>query len=120
MRATRCICNITLAVHKWYQTAVVEFFPPHGSDILTTSHSTPHRIILQAIRALLFFPFTPSATRLLVSMMWTALFAAALAPLAVLAQDIVYDSIHNATSIQGTWSSGSQHVLTGPVSDLFF
>lgn len=27
---------------------------------------------------------------------------------------IVYDSIHNVTSLQGTWSSGSQHVLTGP------
>jgi len=26
---------------------------------------------------------------------------------------IVYDSIHNATVITGTWSSGSQHVLTG-------
>ena len=28
---------------------------------------------------------------------------------------IVYDSIHNATVIYGTWSSGSQHVVTGPV-----
>ena len=29
---------------------------------------------------------------------------------------IVYDAIHNATVITGTWSSGSQHVLTGSVS----
>lgn len=28
---------------------------------------------------------------------------------------IVYDLAHNATTIYGTWSSGSQHVLTGPV-----
>lgn len=34
---------------------------------------------------------------------------------AVLAQDIVYDSIHNATTIVGTWSSGSQAVVTGSV-----
>jgi hypothetical protein len=36
------------------------------------------------------------------------------------AQDaqIVYDSIHNATSIVGTWSSGAKNVLTGPVSFL--
>jgi len=27
---------------------------------------------------------------------------------------IVYDSVHNATVISGTWSSGSQGVLTGP------
>jgi len=43
----------------------------------------------------------------------TALFATS-----VLAQDgapIVYDAIHNVTSIEGTWSSGSQHVLTGAV-----
>src|SRR5260221_8162984 len=37
----------------------------------------------------------------------------------VLAQDdqgpIVFDSIHNATTIYGTWSSGSQRVVTGPV-----
>ena len=31
---------------------------------------------------------------------------------------IVYDSIHNATSIVGTWSSGAQNVMTGPVSFL--
>ena len=39
----------------------------------------------------------------------------------VFAQDvpIVYDSIHNVTSIQGTWSSGSQHVLTGAVCGLY-
>ncbi|KAF8752534.1 ATP phosphoribosyltransferase [Rhizoctonia solani] len=45
---------------------------------------------------------------------WSALVATAVAPLVALAQDIVYDAIHNATSIQGTWSSGSQHVRTGP------
>lgn len=32
---------------------------------------------------------------------------------AALAQDAVYDSAHNTTSITGTWSSGSQNVLTG-------
>ncbi|KAH8109764.1 chaperone for protein-folding within the ER, fungal-domain-containing protein [Phellopilus nigrolimitatus] len=31
----------------------------------------------------------------------------------VLAQ-VVYDSIHNKTSLQGTWASGSKHVVTGP------
>ncbi|QRW19923.1 ATP phosphoribosyltransferase [Rhizoctonia solani] len=49
------------------------------------------------------------------NMKWSALVATAVAPLVALAQDIVYDAIHNATSIQGTWSSGSQHVRTGPV-----
>ncbi|KAF8725317.1 ATP phosphoribosyltransferase, partial [Rhizoctonia solani] len=48
------------------------------------------------------------------NMKWSALVATAVAPLVALAQDIVYDAIHNATSIQGTWSSGSQHVRTGP------
>lgn len=41
---------------------------------------------------------------------------ALLLPLLVQAQSqtpIVYDSIHNATTIVGTWSSGSQAVLTG-------
>ena len=33
-----------------------------------------------------------------------------------LGQDIVYDSAHNVTSIVGTWSSGSQNVVTGAVS----
>ncbi|CAE6412286.1 unnamed protein product [Rhizoctonia solani] len=47
-------------------------------------------------------------------MKWSALVTAVVAPMIALAQDIVYDAIHNATSIQGTWSSGSQHVQTGP------
>ncbi|CCL99529.1 uncharacterized protein FIBRA_01547 [Fibroporia radiculosa] len=34
--------------------------------------------------------------------------------LAALAQDIVYTPIHNATTIYGTWSSGSGGVKTGP------
>jgi hypothetical protein len=41
----------------------------------------------------------------------TAIFA-----IRVFAQDgapIVYDTIHNVSTIEGTWSSGSQHVLTG-------
>lgn len=33
-----------------------------------------------------------------------------------LAQDVKYDSEHNMTSLGGTWASGSQKVLTGPVS----
>ncbi|KAK2465271.1 hypothetical protein APHAL10511_002625 [Amanita phalloides] len=32
----------------------------------------------------------------------------------VYSQNIVYDSIHNATSLVGTWSSGSKAVSTGP------
>ncbi|TFK74723.1 hypothetical protein BDN72DRAFT_628457 [Pluteus cervinus] len=36
-----------------------------------------------------------------------------LAPL-INAQAIVYDAIHNATSLVGTWSSGSRAVSTGP------
>ena len=35
------------------------------------------------------------------------------------ADQIVYDAIHNATGIAGTWSSGAQNVLTGPVSFSF-
>lgn len=31
-------------------------------------------------------------------------------------QDIVYNQAHNVTNIFGTWSSGSQNVVTGPVS----
>jgi len=37
---------------------------------------------------------------------------ASLAPTAF-SQDIVYDSIHNATTLVGTWSSGSRAVVTG-------
>ncbi|CAE6490120.1 unnamed protein product [Rhizoctonia solani] len=47
-------------------------------------------------------------------MKWSTFVVAAVSPLVALAQDVVYDAIHNATSIQGTWSSGSQHVVTGP------
>lgn len=50
---------------------------------------------------------------------FVALVLASLAP-AVIAQDIVYDVAHNATSIVGTWSSGSRAVVTGPVSGLGF
>jgi hypothetical protein len=36
------------------------------------------------------------------------------------AQDapIRYDAEHNATSLGGTWASGSRKVVTGPVSDM--
>ena len=47
-----------------------------------------------------------------------AAFTTAILATCVLAQDgtpIVYDSIHNITTIEGTWSSGSQNVLTGAV-----
>ncbi|KAF8194215.1 chaperone for protein-folding within the ER, fungal-domain-containing protein [Pholiota molesta] len=48
-------------------------------------------------------------------MLISSLITVVLASLAstTLAQDIVYDSIHNATVIYGTWSSGSKAVLTG-------
>jgi hypothetical protein len=51
----------------------------------------------------------------------TGLIAAALAALPALAQivstgtPIVYDSIHNATTIVGSWASGSRNVSTGAV-----
>lgn len=48
----------------------------------------------------------------------TALFLYFFLPLVtvpVLAQDVVYDQIHNVTTIYGTWSSGSQNVVTGDV-----
>ncbi|KAF8877160.1 chaperone for protein-folding within the ER, fungal-domain-containing protein [Gymnopilus junonius] len=53
-------------------------------------------------------------------MLLTSILTVVLASLArtTFAQDqfgpIVYDSIHNATSIYGTWSSGGKAVLTGP------
>lgn len=31
----------------------------------------------------------------------------------------VYDAAHNVTAITGTWSSGSQNVVTGSVSRTF-
>ncbi|KDN35324.1 hypothetical protein RSAG8_11658, partial [Rhizoctonia solani AG-8 WAC10335] len=46
-------------------------------------------------------------------MKWSTLVAAVVAPLVALAQDVRLDATHNVTSIQGTWSSGSQHVQTG-------
>ena len=55
-------------------------------------------------------------------MLLSSLLTVVLASLArnTLAQDqfgpIKYDDIHNATTIYGTWSSGSKAVLTGPVS----
>jgi len=56
---------------------------------------------------------TTTMMRTTLTALTTAIFATR-----VLAQDgapIVYDSIHNISSIEGTWSSGSQHVLTGAV-----
>jgi hypothetical protein len=46
----------------------------------------------------------------------TPLLVVALASLPAHGQQIVYDSIHNATVLTGTWSSGSKAVLTGAVS----
>ncbi|KAF8635882.1 hypothetical protein AX15_000063 [Amanita polypyramis BW_CC] len=45
-------------------------------------------------------------------MIFTYLLTLLLASL-VYAQNIVYDAVHNATSIVGTWSSGSKTVMTG-------
>lgn len=52
---------------------------------------------------------------------FVALVLASLAalPSHVSAQDIVYDAEHNATTIVGTWSSGSKAVVTGSVSAVF-
>jgi hypothetical protein len=45
------------------------------------------------------------------------LFAAiALAGSASAQTQVIYDQAHNYTSLEGTWASGSQQVLTGPVS----
>ncbi len=51
----------------------------------------------------------------LVEMLLTAFIPLVLAALPSLAQDIVYDSAHNATTIVGTWSTGSKAVSTGAV-----
>ncbi|KAG8908392.1 Reversal of tor2 lethality [Tulasnella sp. 403] len=42
----------------------------------------------------------------------TLLFSLSSTP-SVTAQDVVYDSTHNSTSLLGTWSSGSGNVVTG-------
>jgi len=48
-------------------------------------------------------------------MLFTAALAFLLASAPALAQqDIVYTSVHNATAIYGTWTSGSGNVITGP------
>jgi len=54
-----------------------------------------------------------------------SLVLAATAIVPVLAQDIVYDAIHNATTLTGTWSTGSMAVVTGsgfanPANQSFF
>lgn len=62
-------------------------------------------------------PLTTTTTTTMMMMMRTTL-ATFIFATCVLAQDgapIVYDSIHNISSIEGTWSSGTQHVLTGAV-----
>jgi len=46
-------------------------------------------------------------------MILTPLIALLLAPAPALAHAIVYDAEHNASAITGTWSSGSQAVVTG-------
>jgi hypothetical protein len=48
-------------------------------------------------------------------MLFSTLVPLVLAAMPALAQDIVYDSIHNATPITGTWSTGSKAVSTGAV-----
>jgi len=52
----------------------------------------------------------------MISWSYATLFAASLSPLlsGVRAQDVTYDSTHNVTSLEGTWSSGSGAVQTGP------
>lgn len=49
-------------------------------------------------------------------MMLNSLIALVLASAPALAQDVSYTAAHNVTPIIGTWSSGSQNVLTGSVS----
>jgi hypothetical protein len=48
----------------------------------------------------------------------TTLVSVLLTAIPALAQDIEFDAEHNATTIYGTWSSGSRKVLTGEVSRL--
>jgi len=52
----------------------------------------------------------------ILAMLTLSLVAVIAAALQVRAQQapIVYDSIHNATGLQGTWASGSRNVVTGP------
>ncbi|KAF8627409.1 hypothetical protein AX17_006224 [Amanita inopinata Kibby_2008] len=48
-------------------------------------------------------------------MIFTSLFTLVLALTPVVySQDVLYDSTHNATTLVGTWSSGSKAVVTGP------
>lgn len=49
----------------------------------------------------------------LVSLLFTAL------PVLGQGAQVVYDSTHNASSLTGTWSTGSGAVQTGPVSTHF-
>ena len=35
-------------------------------------------------------------------------------------EQMVLDSIHNVTGLEGTWSTGSKRVLTGPVSVILY
>ena len=61
---------------------------------------------------------SPASSRKQSNMFVSSLIAVALAaiPQALAQAPIEYDLAHNATPIIGTWSSGSQQVLTGPVS----
>ncbi|CAE6447617.1 unnamed protein product [Rhizoctonia solani] len=58
-------------------------------------HSTPRRL---------------AQTKPIISMLTFALLA--LAPLGVLAQVMLYDTSHNVTSLQGTWTTTTDYVLT--------
>ena len=63
---------------------------------------------------------TTTTTTMMMMRTTLAAFTTAILATCVLAQDgapIVYDAIHNISTIEGTWSSGSQHVLTGAVRD---
>lgn len=86
--------NVSCALSRYLRPS--PFDPP--APLTTTSTTT-----------------TTTTMRTTLAALTTAIFATG-----VFAQDgapIVYDSIHNVTTIEGTWSSGSQHVLTGAVCD---
>lgn len=95
----------------------VPYPPPSSRTATSTLPSSPGPPTVAAVAYGIFTSFVVwiiAATRI-DNMLLTVVAPLLFAALPAFSQDIVYDSIHNATPIWGTWSTGSKAVSTGPV-----
>ena len=119
-----CVCeSITRGGQDQHvQTTLRNFFPPSVLPSSFTTHpaaaAAPPPAIATCPVTLPFHIITsPNNFKQTEMYAWNILSALSLlvSLTAPTAAQIVYDSIHNKTSLVGTWSSGSKNVVTGLV-----